>query len=240
MDYRLSPEFPFPVPVQDCSCALRWVSQNIEQFGGNPKKIFLAGFIFIYLFLDCCFSICIYSAGSVIMITLFTGESAGGSLAAVITAVNLDPQFTPVEQRVSVIGVALAYPGTLCYVHCDSLKHDSIGGILRLATAVRCADLYSGGVGAALNVDYRFAPLNTPSGLLAQFPPTTVVVAKYDILLDNGVQFTNKLKENGVDVVFRQYNNTIHGFFGKRLFASGYDSLKVFTDRFRDISKRHV
>jgi acetyl esterase/lipase len=42
-DYRLYPEVTFPAFVNDGALAVRWVHDNIARFGGDPKRVFLAG-----------------------------------------------------------------------------------------------------------------------------------------------------------------------------------------------------
>lgn len=41
--YRLYPEVTFPAFVHDAAEALRWVFDNIKQFGGEPDKVFVMG-----------------------------------------------------------------------------------------------------------------------------------------------------------------------------------------------------
>jgi len=41
--YRLAPEFSFPIPHQDCYDATIWVSENIQNYNGNPEKIIVGG-----------------------------------------------------------------------------------------------------------------------------------------------------------------------------------------------------
>lgn len=55
VDYRLAPENPFPVPLEDCYYATKWVAHNIHQYGGDSHKLVVAG------------------------------ESAGGNLATTVT-----------------------------------------------------------------------------------------------------------------------------------------------------------
>ncbi|RFU26024.1 hypothetical protein B7463_g10313, partial [Scytalidium lignicola] len=42
VDYRLAPEHPFPIPVEDAYDALVWTSQHTSNLGINPKKGFVA------------------------------------------------------------------------------------------------------------------------------------------------------------------------------------------------------
>lgn len=42
-DYRLVPEVRYPEFLEDSARALRWVQDNIALYGGDPKRLFLAG-----------------------------------------------------------------------------------------------------------------------------------------------------------------------------------------------------
>lgn len=43
VEYRLSPKVELPVFIEDAAAATAWVFKNIEAYGGDPKKIFIAG-----------------------------------------------------------------------------------------------------------------------------------------------------------------------------------------------------
>jgi acetyl esterase len=60
--------------------------------------------------------------------------------------------------------------------------------------------------------DYRACPLRISDSLLSKFPETLLILAKYDILLDEGLEFDKRLKFNGVQSNAIVYNDTIHGF----------------------------
>ncbi|WP_102691492.1 alpha/beta hydrolase [Rummeliibacillus pycnus] len=43
VDYRLAPEFPFPIPVQDSYDAFLWAVENASTLHGNASKMYVAG-----------------------------------------------------------------------------------------------------------------------------------------------------------------------------------------------------
>jgi acetyl esterase len=43
VDYRLAPEHPFPVPLEDCVTAVRWTRANVARYGGDPERLAIGG-----------------------------------------------------------------------------------------------------------------------------------------------------------------------------------------------------
>jgi len=43
VEYRLSPEYKFPLATDDCLEATRWTAEHCREWNGDPSRIFLAG-----------------------------------------------------------------------------------------------------------------------------------------------------------------------------------------------------
>ena len=43
INYRLSPQFKYPVHIQDVARAFAWVNKNIASYGGDPDRLFVMG-----------------------------------------------------------------------------------------------------------------------------------------------------------------------------------------------------
>ena len=75
VDYRLAPEHPFPVPLDDCWRALTWTAKNASAFGGDGARLAVMG------------------------------DSAGGNLAAVCALMASDAEGPELAMQVLVYPV---------------------------------------------------------------------------------------------------------------------------------------
>lgn len=74
VDYRLAPEYKYPVAVKDSYAVLKWANRHISKYGGDPEQI------------------------------IVMGESAGGNLAAVMPLVSRDSCGPPIRAQIIVCG----------------------------------------------------------------------------------------------------------------------------------------
>lgn len=206
--YRLAPEYPYPTPFNDALKALNWIKSNIEKYGAFPMKIMVGG------------------------------EGAGANLAAAIVARNLDLKFVHINARVSVIGLLLVHPPLTMHSETDTgsyAEHGTLNGLMT-TTQLDWAKAMYRSTATIKPTDYAFAPLVASPHLLKLFPNTVIVLAKNDILYDEGVKFATILSKRYVPVNMLVFNSTIYGFFGRSVFAQGDIAMRNVTDLLVHIS----
>lgn len=152
------------------------------------------------------------------------GESSGGNLAAAMTSINLDTSKVPRAERIHIKGVVLIYPSLSGHGDWPSAKTYGDFGILSSEQHEHFRKLYSNG-NAAVRDEYAFAPLNTPPAILARYPPTLFLLAKYDPLSDESMEFITKLRDAGATVDIRSFPTSTHAFFGLDVLPSGIKAL---------------
>lgn len=130
------------------------------------------------------------------------GDSAGGNLAAVVSITARD------EGGPALAYQLLVYPATDQRYGSDSHQRNGDGYLLtrqaieyfRAAYLPRRADWE----------DWRASPLLASS--LAQLPPAFVLTAGYDPLRDEGKAYAERLEQEGVATLYREYPDMVHGF----------------------------
>lgn len=173
VDYRLAPEFPFPAAVEDSLAAARWIAAGPEALGREATNLFL------------------------------TGDSAGGNLAAVVTAALRDE-----PAAVPVAGQWLIYPATDPCVRYPSYDQFCDGLLLTKASMDWFEDSYAGPKG-----DWRYSPLlKGAEGL----PATFVLTAALDPIRDQGRAYAQRCIEAGVETIYWEAPDTVHGFLNLR------------------------
>ena len=130
------------------------------------------------------------------------GDSAGGNLAAVVALVARDAGNLPIAFQL------LIYPATDPRRGAPSHTTNAQGYLLTADSMRYYHDHYIDD--PKHDLDWRASPLLAPS--LAKLPPAFVLVAGYDPLRDEGVQYAQKMTEDGSRATLVSFERQIHGF----------------------------
>jgi acetyl esterase len=134
------------------------------------------------------------------------GDSAGGNLATVVSMVARDK-----EAEFDIALQVLIYPVTAVgEIDFESRRENGEGYLLTTGMMNWFIANYLKGV-----EDRGAEPYCSPLMMenLSELPPAIIVVAEYDPLRDEGVEYAKRLKEDGVFVDLRREPGMFHGFF---------------------------
>ena len=212
VDYRKSPEAPFPAGLIDCYNGLLWVQRNSKLLGVDNTKVFVMG------------------------------DSAGGNLSAAVSLLHRDMKGQSLDNTGDSLpplaGQVLVYPTLQGYdFQQGSMVTNSDFGLSRSAM-VHYISLYLSGNTSLINkigkpnklpdlpATTKPSLLNTGDetdvfnpyifplmpGDLSNLPPAYILIARYDVLRDDGEKYAKRLEESGNTVVLREELAGIHGF----------------------------
>jgi acetyl esterase len=170
VDYRLAPEHPFPAAVEDSYDATLWAVQQAARWGADPARVAVAG------------------------------DSAGGSLAAVVCLLAR-------EQGPAIAAQVLVYPGLDGTLSAPSLDTHAHAPIL---TRRKVRDYVARYNPDGDPRDPRFSPLH--AGDLGGLPAALIQTADHDPILDDGRRYAHALREAGCAVRYSEYHDVPHGF----------------------------
>lgn len=131
------------------------------------------------------------------------GDSAGGNLAAVAAILARDDGYPKLA------GQLLIYPCVAPEPETPSHKKFAEGYVLTRNAITWFYKLYT--QSPKQFYDFRFAPLAHDD--LSKLPPALVMVAGFDPLRDEGVDYAKRLVEAGNRVTLSNYEGMIHGFY---------------------------
>jgi acetyl esterase len=175
VDYRLAPEHKFPAAVEDAYAAVKWVADHASQLQIDPNRLAVGG------------------------------DSAGGTLATVVSVVSRDKGTPPLMFQL------LVYPATnLSSFDTDSYRKYAEDYFLKKSSMKWFRDHY------LTTEQDRQNPLASPllAPDLSGLPPAFVITAEFDILVDEGKAYAERLKQAGVSVTYRCYEGLVHLFWG--------------------------
>jgi acetyl esterase len=130
------------------------------------------------------------------------GDSAGGNLSAVVSQLTASGG-TPVPTC-----QVLIYPAVDFSLETDSHRELADGHVIPRDRILWYTEQYL--KSEADKTDLRASPLRAPS--LKGQPPAMIVTGGFDPLRDEGRAYGDRLRQAGVDVVYREYPGQIHAF----------------------------
>ncbi|MGY5778318.1 alpha/beta hydrolase [Rhizobium sp. LEGMi135b] len=130
------------------------------------------------------------------------GDSAGGNLAAVLALMSRAGDAPPLAAQL------LIYPNTDAAQTADSYRRYAEGFGLTASTMKWFRDHYVRTI--ADIADWRVSPLQAET--LVGVAPAFVATAGHDILVDEGIAYARRLREEGARMVHRHWPGQIHGF----------------------------
>ncbi|MBU3706069.1 MAG: alpha/beta hydrolase [Mycobacterium sp.] len=175
VDYRLAPEHPFPAAVDDVWAATRWVARNAARFGADGSRMAVAG------------------------------DSAGGTLAAVVAQTARDHGEPPIVFQL------LWYPSVMWDTTLASFTENADAHVLDHAAIAAFTEWYAG------HVDLTDPPATLAPGRnsdLSGLPPAYIAVAGHDPLRDDGIRYAELLAQAGVDTELDNAATLVHGYLG--------------------------
>ena len=171
VEYRLAPEHPYPAAVDDAWAVTRWAYENADDIDVDGDRLAVMG------------------------------ESAGGTLAAVV-AIRARDEGGPRLRR-----QLLLYPAVDMSETFDSERQYARGPIITSAQMKAFSRLYLGGADSA---DPVASPLRTAD--LTGVAPALVQTAEHDPLRDNGEQYARALENARVPTRYTCYRGAVHGY----------------------------
>jgi len=170
VDYRLAPEFKFPIGLEDALAAYAWAVDNAARYGAPVGKAAVGG------------------------------DSMGGHFAAII-AQEFRKAKSPVLQL-------LIYPAVDFVSETPSMHEFADAWPLTAETVDFFVKQYlPEGVDPS---EPRVSPGR--AGDLRGLAPALIYAAGFDMLLDQGAAYAERLREAGVKVNYARFDSLPHGF----------------------------
>ncbi|KAL7422514.1 hypothetical protein Q5752_003162 [Cryptotrichosporon argae] len=184
VDFRLGPENPFPIGVEDCADAILYVAAHAIELGFDPDQMFISGF------------------------------SCGGTLCLASYLLLQSPHTWgyPAVRAPRVRGILSFYPMLDNTRSRAYRRAHSVDAKKTLPPAV--TDIFDAAYFRSVDdfADARCSPGLAADALLDTLPPVYLVLCELDMLLHEGLDFAERLQKRGKTVTVRVVKGEQHGW----------------------------
>jgi acetyl esterase len=204
VEYRVAPEFKYPIPLNDCVDAIRWIYSEpeiLKQVGGAPQKRGIA----------------------------IGGDSAGGNLTA--SAAVICKMEIPLRLQVLIYPCTSAYsrPKNGIIQSSSSLAIHARAYILPAASLAWIWDMYLQHPEQDA-LDPYASPVLFSLNELKACAPALLLTADHDVLQDECLEYGQLLESAGINVTHKHFTNTFHGFINSDFADGHHDAIKLICD----------
>lgn len=197
VDYRLAPEHPFPLGLDDCYDAYQWLLNNIPDKKSKAKSIFVegdsaGGNLSIALAIKLKYSH-IKMPNAILAISPvldFTGKSE--------SIKRLDGKDPVINKKALLQGLPLVY---IFGNDLINIEKSPINKARLLSKAILTKK--------RLSKNQLISPIYAD---LRGLPPIMINVGENELLLDDSVRFAEKAKKSGVDITLKVWKDMMHVF----------------------------
>ncbi|EGU84182.1 hypothetical protein FOPG_17316 [Fusarium oxysporum f. sp. conglutinans race 2 54008] len=205
INYRHTPEFPYPTAWNDAEDGFKWLHQNIELLNGVPEKVIVGGI----------------SSGAMLTAALILQKHHGKAVTeypAIAGQVLMIPYLVHID----------AYEPQLKKLidpSVSSYKENEHAPLLPVRAVRLFIDLLK--IENPDPLDLRTSPGNASSEQVRGLPPTTFGIAGLDPFRDEGLLFAKLLSEAGVPTDTYLFQGVPHAFrrFGQLSQAKRWDAV---------------
>jgi acetyl esterase/lipase len=211
IEYRLSPEYPHPTPVNDCIDSTLYIINHAEEFGIDKEQVYLSGF----------------SAGGSLAVTTALALTPSFPLLSATTSsstTTTTTKDTKSDSKNPIAGVIAFYPVLDCHTP-RSIKRQ------RARTYANSTSNFGGKVTplpgwmtrmfdtsylppqlSLDRMDPMISPGLAPSFELETFPNLHLILCGADVLANEGREFGERLRNGKREVVVRTVPGARHGW----------------------------
>lgn len=188
VNYRLSPSYPFPTPIEDCVDAILQITSRAAEYGIDPKRIVLSGF------------------------------SAGASSALSAWVIMQDParwNYTFPTPAPHIRGLALFYPVLDWTIERPEKRLTCAKPELTLPrglTDLIDASYVYPAIPRSERTDLRLSPGLMTDEMIEQLPPVHLCLCEYDMLLAEGMRFAQRIEQQKKEVSLRVVKGEKHAW----------------------------